>query len=223
MFWYALLIVLVVIIIYVCAHHGTRRYVVEGMVVNVISDYANRGEAIKLVVQCNERMLRLLEHLRKKYKIGATDEECGGDCAAFTRGLLSAEKRLFIEHLLRDYNYEVIHENRPKPGSASNVAYSVNKGSTIMLCLRSNSDPHEIVDIDTLMFVVIHEAAHIANYAEWGHETQFWQIFKYLLQEAAAIGAYEPTDYAKTPKTYCGFFLNHNPYFDERIRPIINV
>lgn len=91
-----------------------------------------------------------------------------------------------------------------------------------MLCLRDNENPHNIVDIDTLMFVVLHEAAHVANYDEWGHETRFWRIFKYLLEEAVEVGIIRPIDYIRKPKNYCGFKIDHNPLFDSRIVSLTN-
>lgn len=219
MFWFALLVVLTILLIYCVIHKETRGYVVHGMLVNVISDYENKDEAMKLVLKCNRRMIKLLDHLRVKYKIGITDEECGGACSEWIAA--HHREREFIVHLLRDFNYEAIHENRPKPGISKNVAYSLDKGRTIMLCLRGDREQNKIVDIDTLMFVVLHEAAHIANYDQWGHEAQFWQVFKYLLKEAVSVGVYEPSDYAKHPRNYCGFTLNHNPYFDSRIAAIV--
>lgn len=215
MFCAAVLAVLVIVLAYyfVTRTH-TDQYVIKGMVVNVISDFDNKEDAMRLVMECNRRMLLLLAYLRRKYKIGATDSECARDCMQWMRA--HAEGREVVRHLLRDFNYEVIYEFQPAPGAKS-VAYSLDKGRKIMLCLREQANPRNIVDIDTLMFVVLHEAAHIANYEEWGHEEKFWSIFKYLLEEAAQLGVYAPVDYARAPKNYCGFHLNHNPLFDARI------
>jgi hypothetical protein len=158
-------------------------------------------------------MITLLEHLRAKYYIGVTDDECARECKAM-RAHVNA--RAAVEHLLRNFNYEAIHENIPS--SVGNTAYSLDKGRTIMLCLRDVYPPHNIVDINTLMFVVIHEAAHIANWAEWGHGAHYWSVFKFLLREAVRVGVYKPIDYARNPTSYCSFRLDHNPLFDESIR-----
>jgi hypothetical protein len=69
------------------------------------------------------------------------------------------------------------------------------------------------------MFVVIHELAHIAN-ERWGHssESQFWEIFKFLLHEAKLCGMHTPVDYSKYPVMYCGLNVNYNPYFDDNVK-----
>jgi hypothetical protein len=219
MFCLGALIALLIVIIYL-VRTRTSQYVIRGMVVNVISDGKNKDEAIRIMLECNARMIRLLAHLRRKYKIGLTDAECAAECQQWIAA--NWRNREIMRHLLRDFNYEAIFEHKPPPGSKS-VAYSLDKGGTIMLCLREIESPHKAVDINTLMFVVLHEAAHVANYDEWGHEIHFWRVFKCLLLEAVAIGVYEPEDYAKKPRTYCGFRLDHNPFFDDRIVSIAAV
>ncbi|MCK9604026.1 MAG: hypothetical protein M0R66_06695 [Candidatus Omnitrophica bacterium] len=208
----AIVAVIAIIIAYAIARRArTSQYVVRGMIVNVMSDRADSGAAVAVMRECNGRMVKLLDHLRRKYKIGATDAECEHECALWIER--NRETREIVRHLLRDFNYEAIYEHRPRAGS-QNVAYSIGKGRTIMLCLR---DANRVVDVGVLMFVVLHEAAHIANYNEWGHGERFWSIFKYLLAEAVAVGVYVPEDYARAPRDYCGFNLNHNPLFDARI------
>ena len=39
--------------------------------------------------------------------------------------------------------------------------------------------------------------------------------FKFLIQEAEAIGIYNVVDYKKTPQNYCGTEIKSNPYFRE--------
>lgn len=216
MFLLLVLLVIVVLIIFVYTRNNTKSYVIRGVVVNVISDYANHEEAALLVLECNQRVLRLLEYLRKKYYIGATNEECDEKCK--DHRAINARRNEVIEHLLRDLNFETIYENKPKKGSGDRAAYSIDKGRIIKLCLRSNKDTNTIIDINTLMFVVLHEAAHIANFDSWGHPVAFWEIFKYLLTVATEIGIYKPIDYLITPVDYCGFIINHNPYFDKNIK-----
>ena len=218
----AVTVLIVILIIAYMAMVGfarprTDKYVIKGMVVNVISDFDNRDDAVRIMIECNSRVVRLLDYLRKKYKIGIPDEECKGKCAKWLKD--HHQTREIVRHLLRDFNYEEIHEHRPNAGSQS-VAYSLDKGKTIMLCLRGIEDPHKIVEIDVLMFVILHEASHIANYDEWGHKTKFWSIFKYLLEESTRIGIYVPIDYSHKPQNYCGFYLNHNPLYDSRIETL---
>ena len=63
------------------------------------------------------------------------------------------------------------------------------------------------------MFLAIRELAHVAT-ESIGHTDEFWQNFRFLLQEAEELNIYHPVDYAKTPKEYCGMEITDNPYFD---------
>lgn len=207
------LVLLASVVITLALTPVTRSVVVRGMVINISTSYEDKDEAVALMFECNSRMIRLLEHLRAKYYVGAADDECGRACQE--RAKKYADARASIEHLLRGFNYEAIHEN--VPSSVGNTAYSLDKGRTIMLCLRDMRPPHNVVDINTLMFVVIHEAAHIANWNEWGHGAHYWSVFKFLLREAAQIGVYKPIDYSRAPVDYCSFRLDHNPLFDQSI------
>jgi hypothetical protein len=47
-----------------------------------------------------------------------------------------------------------------------------------------------------------------------GHKQEFWQNFKFLLENAKQAGIYDPIDYKKNPQEYCGMTINDNPYYD---------
>ena len=47
-----------------------------------------------------------------------------------------------------------------------------------------------------------------------GHKKEFWQNFKFLLKNAVEIEVYNPIDYKKKPKKYCGMTITDNPYYD---------
>ena len=46
------------------------------------------------------------------------------------------------------------------------------------------------------MFVTIHELAHVMT-KSIGHKTEFWDNFKFLLQEAKDSGIHEPKELQK--------------------------
>ena len=81
------------------------------------------------------------------------------------------------------------------------TSYTINKGEKIVLCLRS------IHDMNTIMYVVIHEMAHIGC-PEYGHTPLFKEIFKFLLTQASIIKIYTPVDYRLNPQDYCGMTIN---------------
>ena len=47
-----------------------------------------------------------------------------------------------------------------------------------------------------------------------GHKQDFWENFKFLLENAKKAGIYNPEDYKKTPQDYCGEKIDDNPLFD---------
>jgi len=119
-------------------------------------------------------------------------------------------KRENIKRLKEGYNPKKIMETLP---TSEYTAYSQNKGEKIAFCLNTEKDGNKLIDPNTLMFVAIHELSHIAT-KSIGHKDEFWQNFKFLLGEAKKIGVYNPEDYKKNPRRYCGTNINDNPYFD---------
>ena len=92
------------------------------------------------------------------------------------------------------------------PADEKNTSYTINKGEKIVICLRSKL-LNEIHDINTIMYVVIHELAHVAC-PEFGHTPLFKKIFIFLLKESHKINIYIPIDYRKKPQDYCGMTIN---------------
>jgi hypothetical protein len=116
-----------------------------------------------------------------------------------------------IKKLAEGFNPTKITETLP---TSELTAYSENKGEKIAFCLnRSKHDNEELIDLNTLTFVALHELAHIMT-TSIGHKQEFWQNFKFLLENAKAANIYKPEDYKKSPKNYCGMKINDNPYYD---------
>lgn len=116
-----------------------------------------------------------------------------------------------VTRLVEGFNPRRIQETLP---TSEFTAYSENKGEKLAFCLdKKKSGKGGLIDKNTLMFVAIHELAHVAT-ESIGHTDEFWQNFRFLLQEAEELNIYHPVDYAKTPKEYCGMEITDNPYFD---------
>lgn len=92
------------------------------------------------------------------------------------------------------------------PQDEKYTSYTINKGEKIVFCLRSKLLDN-IHDTNTLMYVVIHEMAHVGC-PEYGHTPLFKKIFKFLLQHSIIIGIYKPVDYRINPQNYCGMTIN---------------
>ena len=115
------------------------------------------------------------------------------------------------QRLHDNFNPKKVMETLP---TSSYTAYSENKGEKIAFCLnREKKDNDNMIDEHTLMFVAIHELAHVAT-KSIGHKSDFWANFKFLLENAKVAGIHDPTDYKKEPKQYCGMDIHDNPYYD---------
>jgi len=115
-----------------------------------------------------------------------------------------------MKRLASGYNPKQIYETLP---TSVHTAYSENKGEKLAFCLDTEKNGGQLIDMNTLTFVAIHELAHIATQSI-GHTDEFWSNFKFLLQEAAKINIYDPVDYKKEPRQYCGMTITDNPYYD---------
>lgn len=115
-----------------------------------------------------------------------------------------------IQRLVKNFNPTKISETLP---TSKLTAYSENKGKKIAFCLNKKKNSSELIDLNTLMFVAIHELSHIMTESV-GHEPEFWANFKILLENAKEANVYDPQDYKKDPENYCGMQITDNPYFD---------
>ena len=112
--------------------------------------------------------------------------------------------------LVEGFNPQKISETLP---TSELTAYSENKGEKIAFCLNKAKNGTKLIDINTLTFVALHELTHVATKSV-GHKQEFWQNFKWVLQNAKEAGIYSPIDYKKNPEEYCGMTINDNPYYD---------
>jgi predicted metal-dependent hydrolase len=139
-------------------------------------------EAANLIAKIREKLVILMEHLEKSY--GNNDNR--------------------IKQLKKNFRPDRLKEGVTTPGYTS---YSINKGEQIILCLRNND---ELVDINTLFFVVLHEFAHLAT-ESIGHTEEFWDNFRWILEEAINIGLYIKQDFKIKNVEYCGMSITSSP------------
>ena len=116
-----------------------------------------------------------------------------------------------VKRLVDNFNPKKIMETLP---TSKFTAYSENKGEKIAFCLNKNKhDNNNLIDESTLMFVAIHELSHVMT-KSIGHKSEFWQNFKFLLENAKDASIHFPVDYKEDPQEYCGMKINDNPYYD---------
>lgn len=137
--------------------------------------------AANLLATIRQKLMTLVNHLKQAYP---------GDDR--------------VERIVNNFKPDNIKEGMEQPGTTS---YSINKGEQIVLCLRTKN---KLVDINTMMFVVLHELSHIAT-TEIGHTPLFWENFKWILEESINIGIYTKIDYQKQPLEYCGMDITSSP------------
>ena len=139
--------------------------------------------------------------------LAETTEKCT-QLVKYMGDTLPDDKR--VKRLVAKYNPKAFRETLP---TSELTAYSENKGEKIAMCLNTTKSGDTLIDPNTLLFVAIHELSHIMT-ESIGHKQDFWQNFKFMLQNAKAANIYQPVDYKKSPKEYCGMTINDNPYFD---------
>jgi len=136
----------------------------------------------------NNNLNKLVNHLSKKYP---TKEN--------------------VQRLVNGYNPKKIYETLP---TSEFTAFSENKGEKLAFCLDTEKNSKgRLIDINTLMYVALHEVSHIAT-KSIGHNDEFWNNFKFMITEAKEINIYNPIDYKKEPARYCGMNISDNPYYD---------
>lgn len=242
---YSVLIVIILIItfyflVFQYSYLNTKGIQVDGEKYQVHRKHHNPEGAAKLLNEIVTRNKILINHLRDKYTKSNfknavnPDKNNRIDVIPFDKDYEIEDKVLdkigYIDHelpylshrvmqLMNNYKVDRIYEISPLNPSGA-TSYTENKGEKLVLCLRHKSVDaagiHEFHDINTIMFVVIHELAHIMN-NEWGHKEQYWRLFKFLILNAVEAGVYVPVDYSKHPITYCGMKITYNPYFDPHL------
>lgn len=149
----------------------------------MVRSLPDKQEAADLLANIATNLTTLMKHLEKT----APDDE--------------RSKRF-----LSRFHPEKISEG---PESNKYTSYSINKGEKIVFCLRQKPKD-ELVDLNTMIFVALHEVAHICT-VEIGHPPSFWKNFQWLLRESVNIGIYKDQNFKQQPQAYCGIKITDSP------------
>jgi hypothetical protein len=174
--------------------------------------YLREGFELKCIVSTvdgNKYCVREREKLQEAADLLATvTEKCKNLVKYLEKKFPDKEN---VRRLVNGFNPKKIMETLPTSGY---TAYSENKGEKVAFCLnRTKGGSDNLIDEHTLTFVAIHEMSHIAT-ESIGHKSEFWDNFKFLLENAKEAGLHEPMDYKKSPQKYCGMTIHDNPYYD---------
>jgi predicted metal-dependent hydrolase len=158
----------------------------------LVRNLPDRDDAARLLSLIRARLIKLVEYTRKKYP---NDQR--------------------IKRLSKNFNPDEISESAP---DSKYTSYSVNKGEKIVFCVRQRNDQNELVDLNTMMFVSIHELAHLMT-VSIGHTEEFWKNMKFLLKEALSknLQLYNYQPFHIDPKPYCGTMITDTPLKSEDI------
>ena len=115
-----------------------------------------------------------------------------------------------VKRLVKNFRPEKVSETLP---TSEYTAYSENKGEKLAFCVNTTKKGNKLIDENTLTFVALHELSHIMTESV-GHKDEFWNNFRFLIDESQKIKVYSPEDYKLKPKEYCGMTINDNPHFD---------
>ena len=121
---------------------------------------------------------------------------------------ITNDNKIYIDNLKKNIYKTEFVENKNMFPKSNITSYSLNKGEKIVLCLY-NYRNKSFYDFNTLIYVSIHELAHIAN-PTIGHDESFYYIFNILLNQAIYLKIYTFFDYEKLPQKYCGIIINSN-------------
>jgi predicted metal-dependent hydrolase len=152
----------------------------------IVRDLPNAINAANKLSMINEKILLLIDHLD--------------------------ENKENVKRLKKNYRPDSLSENTK---DSIHTSYSLNKGEKISLCLREKSEDIIFEDDNTIIFVVIHELAHLMS-ESIGHTDEFWDNMRYLLEESRKVGIYKVVDYKKENVEYCGMYIKSTPYDFEK-------
>ena len=119
----------------------------------------------------------------------------------------SKEHNNSLKRLKKNFKPNNITESSP---GNKYTSYSINKGDKIVFCLRAKDGSNDLVDINTMMFVAIHELAHLMT-KSIGHTTEFWDNMRFLLKDGIELGVYKKQDFNNNPVDYCGTKITDTP------------
>jgi hypothetical protein len=210
-------IIIVILCIYFITDNKHINVQIEDRKWTMINVYDNSYEAAQLLSNCNKKLMEFLRYLKDKYHVGETDDviEAEGDAHY---EIAQGDAFNIVNALLSNYNPYEFYEN--DPATTMETSWTINKGDSMHLCLRMRDDPNKLIDANLVLFVMLHESAHIANYNGWGHPVRFWEVFKFLLYEAENSGIMRNINYKYNPVNYCGLHMDYNPFFDQSLKNI---
>jgi len=159
----------------------------------LVRNLPDKQDAANRLADVRERLLRLRKYLQQ-----------------------SNDSSPFVVALLKNFDFSAGRFSESTP-DAQYTSYSVNKGEKVYMCLRQRDTSERLVDTNILMFVALHEMAHVGT-ASIGHTPEFWNHFAWLLKHAETLKIYTFTDFAAHPVEYCGVKITDQPTYKSSVK-----
>lgn len=177
---FVIFVMTIILVMYIQNHYGEVEYVVSDIDKRsyLVQKLPDKQEAANYLARVNQDLYKLAKHMIAKYPNNPD-----------------------VHQLFKNYNQDALSEGSVESGYTS---YSVNKGEKLILCIRQKNK--QFVEKNVIMYVAIHELAHIMT-PEVGHTPAFWENFKFLLKEAISLDIYKKINFKDNPHEYCGISI----------------
>lgn len=147
-------------------------------------------ESANTLAIINSKVLKLIEHLSTKYSN-------------------DSRRNYWIKFLKDKYRPSILSE---AANDKRYTTFTIDK-QDMHICLRTRDEQQNLYDINILMYVILHELAHVCNYTRnnvpiEGHGREFKDKFSLLVKEGMEIGIYKYENYHSSPREYCGMIIN---------------
>ena len=150
----------------------------------LVRELPDKQKAADLLASLKNKLINLVEKLDNQYP-----------------------KNKKVQMLVQRYRPDELSE---VPDKSNYTSYSVNKGEKIIFCIRSRDEKEKLVSLNTILFVALHELAHVMTVSV-GHTEEFWENFRFLLAHAIHWKMYKPVNFRAKPQPYCGTFITDTP------------
>ena len=159
----------------------------------LVRNLPDKDKAAKLLALIRNSLIKFINNLYNDIKNNIKNDQT------------SKELYKYIKTIKNKLPDSIIKESS---ANSEYTSYSINKGEELVFCLRSKQT-NELHNLNDLMYVAIHEIAHIGC-PEIGHTILFKKINRYLLKEAINYNIYIYDNYGEYNKEYCGIMLTNN-------------
>lgn len=184
-----IILLLIIVVLFFNTTKGEVKYVTSDIDGEryLVRDLEDKSKAANMLARLKKNILKLKTHL-------VSNKEQYKEFEEYINQLSQKIKGVEISESSEDSVY---------------TSYSVNKGEQIVFCLRSKNRKNRLHDMNLVMYVALHEIAHVAC-PEFGHTDLFKKIFAFFTKVAIDKGMYTKINFSYDPTEYCGLMITES-------------